>query len=228
MLELPELFAHEQVTPLLQPLLDVTWPWQILDTLDDFLEGVVRGKRELQGDVHPTAVIEGDVVLAAGASVGPHAFVQGPAWLGEGASVGHGAYLRGGVVLAAGAKVGHASEVKHALLLEGATAAHFNYVGDGILGRGVNLGAGVKLANLGALGKTINVAGVSTERSKFSAAVGDEVFVGCNAVLQPGCIVGARSVIYGTAFVRGIQPADSVIKVRPVIEQVHRQAATTR
>jgi len=221
-LVLPELFDVSLVDPLLRPLLDVTAPWQILDALDDFLQNVAVPKSRLAGDVHPTAVIEGDVYLAEGARVAPHAFIQGPAWIGEGASVGHGAYVRAGVVLAAGAKVGHASEVKHALLLEQATAAHFNYVGDGVLGHGVNLGAGVKLANLGALGNTIKVAGEDTGRSKFSAAVGDGVFIGCNAVLQPGSIVGARSVVYGTAFVRGVVAADTVVKTRQVLEHVPR------
>lgn len=221
-LTLPELFDVPSVDPLLRPLLDVDTPWQILDALDDFLQDVAVPKRRLAGDVHPTAVIEGAVYLAEDASVAPHAFIQGPAWIGAGASVGHGAYVRGGVVLAVGAKVGHASEVKHALLLEQATAAHFNYVGDGILGRGVNLGAGVKLANLGALTKTINVAGIDTGRSKFSAAVGDGVFIGCNAVLQPGSIIGARSVVYGTALVRGIVAADTVVKTRQVQEHVSR------
>lgn len=222
LLTLPELFDASLVAPLLRPLLDVDAPWQILDALDDFLQEVAVPKRRLTGDVHPTAVIEGAVYLAEDASVAPHAFIQGPAWIGAGASVGHGAYVRGGVVLAAGAKVGHASEIKHALLLEQATAAHFNYVGDGILGRGVNLGAGVKLANLGALGKTINVSGEDTKRSKFSAAVGDGVFIGCNAVLQPGSIVGARSVVYGTALVRGVVPEDTVVKVRQVLEHSPR------
>jgi bifunctional UDP-N-acetylglucosamine pyrophosphorylase/glucosamine-1-phosphate N-acetyltransferase len=217
-LTLPELFDVSLVEPLLRPLLDVDAPWHILAALDDFLQDVAVPKRRLTGDVHPTAVIEGDVYLAEGASVAPHALIQGPAWIGEGASVGHGAYIRGGVVLAAGAKVGHASEIKHALLLEQATAAHFNYVGDGILGRGVNLGAGVKLANLAALGQTIKVAGEDSGRSKFSAAVGDGVFIGCNAVLQPGSIIGARSVVYGTALVRGVVPADTVVKARQTLE----------
>jgi len=221
-LTLPELFDVSLVDPRLRPLLEVEAPWHILDTLDDFLHDMAVPKRRLAGDVHPTAVIEGDVYLAESASVAPHAFIQGPAWIGEEASVGHGAYVRGGVVLAAGAKVGHASEVKHALLLEHATAAHFNYVGDGVLGRGVNLGAGVKLANLGALGKTIKVAGEDTGRNKFSAAVGDGVFVGCNAVLQPGSIIGTRSVVYGTALVRGVVPAGTVVKVRQTLEYVSR------
>ena len=132
--------------------------------------------------------LEGDIYLGEGATVGPHAYIKGPVWIGENAEVGHGAYVRNQAVLGPRSKVGHASEVKRSLLLEGAKAPHFNYVGDAVLGRGVNLGAGVKLANLKAMEGTIKVGETDTGLRKFSAAVGDEVSIGCNAVLSPGTL----------------------------------------
>ena len=167
-----------------------------------FIKGV---RRDLRGEVHPTAVLEGAIYLAEGATVGPHAYIKGPVWIGEGAEVGHGAYVRNHAVLGPHTKVGHASEVKRSLLLEGAKAPHFNYVGDAVLGRGVNLGAGVKLANLKAVDGTVEVGETDTGLRKFSAAVGDEVSIGCNAVLSPGTLIGPRTVVYnGAMFTRGV------------------------
>jgi bifunctional N-acetylglucosamine-1-phosphate-uridyltransferase/glucosamine-1-phosphate-acetyltransferase GlmU-like protein len=220
MLTCQDLFDLSRVAPTLRPLLEVARPWEVLAKLDAFCAEIPD--RRL-GEVHPTAVLTGSVYLEAGATVGPHVLIEGPAWIAAGAEVGHGAYLRGGVVLAAGAKVGHATEVKRALFLEGAKAPHFNYVGDTVLGRGVNLGAGVKLANLKAFGDTIEVAGERTGVRKFGAALGDGVSIGCNAVTAPGTIVGARTVIYHGATVRGVIAADTVVKLKPPLETVPRR-----
>ena len=211
-----DLFDISRVAEPLQELLNVPAPWEVLARVDSFLKDL--GELPTLGRVHPTAVLSGPVYLAAGAVVGPHAYIEGPAWLGEGAEVQHGAFLRGGVVLAPGAKVGHSSEVKHALLLEGAKAPHFNYVGDAVLGRNVNLGAGVKLANFKPGGKAVKVAGQDTGLRKFSAALGDDVFVGCNAVLAPGTVVGPRSLIYSGVTLRGVVPADTIVKLRQPLE----------
>jgi bifunctional UDP-N-acetylglucosamine pyrophosphorylase/glucosamine-1-phosphate N-acetyltransferase len=216
-----ELFDSADLDEDLRQVLDVSEPWLALERLDSLLAQLSGSQ---QGRVHPTAVLEGNVFVAEGATVGPHAFIRGPAFLGEGSSVGHAAFLRGGVYLAAGASVGHSSEVKRAILLPGAKAPHFNYVGDSIIGRNANLGAGVKLANFNAFGNSVRVDGTDTGLRKFGAAVGDLVSIGCNAVLAPGTIIGARSVIYNGAMIRGIIPADTVVKVRAVQEQAARQA----
>ncbi len=217
MLTTAELFDLERVAPPLRELLETQYPWEVLARLDIFLQNV---QRDVRGEVHPSAVLEGAVFVAEGAKVGPHAYLEGPVWLGEGAEAGHSVYLRGGAVLGPKAKVGHASEVKHALLLEGAKAPHFNYVGDAIIGRNVNLGAGVKLANLKAIGRAVKVGEVDTGLRKFSAAVGDEVSIGCNAVLTPGTLIGPRTTVYNGAMLRGVYPADAIVKVRQTLEQV--------
>ena len=187
-----ELFDLAQLPPELRDLLDTEHPWEILARLDAFAASVPA---QVLGDVHPTAVLIGNVFVAAGASVGPHALIEGPAWLGPGAVVGHGAYLRGNVVLAPKAKAGHATEVKRSVFLPAAAAPHFNYVGDSVLGSRVNLGAGVKLANFRALTGTVKVAGVDTGLRKFGAALGDDVSLGCNGVTAPGTVVGPRTVV---------------------------------
>ena len=215
MLTTAELFDPGGVPPELTGLLETEFPWEILELLDRFMLDVPA---QILGDVHPSAVLTGLVFVAAGAKVGPHALIEGPAWLGSGAEVGHGAYLRGGVVLAPKAKVGHATEVKRSLLLPGAAAPHFNYVGDSVLGSGVNLGAGAKLANFRALSGTIKVAGHDTGLRKFGAALGDGVLLGCNSVTGPGTVVGPRTAAYHGLMLRGLYPADTVLKLRQTVD----------
>ena len=216
-----ELFDGERAPAALRSLLAPERPWEVLAALDGFVAAIDDGRA---GTVHPTAIVEGPVHLAPGAVIGPFAWVRGPAWIGPDAQVGHGALVRGGCVLADGAVVGHASEVKRSLLLPGAAAPHFAYVGDSVLGSGVNLGAGTKLANV-KTGGTVRADDEDTGLRKLGSLIGDDVFVGCNVVLAPGTIVGARTVIYAGAVVRGTVESDRIVKHRPVVDVVERTDA---
>jgi UDP-N-acetylglucosamine diphosphorylase / glucose-1-phosphate thymidylyltransferase / UDP-N-acetylgalactosamine diphosphorylase / glucosamine-1-phosphate N-acetyltransferase / galactosamine-1-phosphate N-acetyltransferase len=220
MLQLPELFDLERVPEAWRALFDAQAPWLALARLDDLVADLMDRR---EGEVHPTAVVEGVVVLEAGASIGPHAFVQGPAWIMAGAQVGHGATLRGGVLMGPRAKVGHVSEVKRSVLLGDAHVPHFNYVGDSVIGHRVNLGAGVKVANLKVMRGGVVVGGVDTGLRKLGAFVGDGTSVGCNAVLAPGTVLGRDTVVYNGATVRGVVPARSIVKLRPTLEVVERR-----
>lgn len=216
-----DLFDLDRVPEPLRELLAGERPWDALEALDAFCERLVDARR---GAVHPTAVLEGDVVLAQDAEIGPHAYVQGPAWIGDGAQVAHGAFLRGNVVVGPGAKVGHATEVKRSILLAGAKAPHFNYVGDSVLGADVNLGAGVKLANFKADGGPIAVGGETTGLRKLGAILGDGVSIGCNVVLNPGTIVGRNSMIYPGAVLHGVLEENRIVKHRSPTERAERQS----
>lgn len=218
MLKTTELFDLTRPPQFLRDLLAVDYPWQALALLDAFGDGL-KDQRN-QAAIHPNAVIDGVLVMEDGAEVGPGAYLTGPVYLAKGAKVGHVAHLRGPVVLGPDAHVMHASEVKRSILLGGAKAPHFNYVGDSIVGHDVNLGAGVKLANFKTTGSTVNVGQESTGLRKFGSALGDGVSIGCNAVLSPGTLVGKRSVIYSLAAVRGVVPADTVVKHSPALQSV--------
>lgn len=227
------LFDVSRVPDALRTLLAPERPWDVLAAIDTFLadaeedppfDDAAQGASDAHGAavVHPTAILDGWVRLGPGARVGPFAWISGPAWIGANAEIGHAAIVRGGCVIADGAKVGHASEVKHALLLPGAKAPHFNYVGDSVLGSGTNLGAGVKIANLKNDGSEVRSAGHPTGLRKFGAAIGDDVHIGCNAVLAPGTVIGARTTVYAGAMLRGEVAADSIVKHRTVTDVVKR------
>ncbi|MFB6354237.1 MAG: bifunctional sugar-1-phosphate nucleotidylyltransferase/acetyltransferase, partial [Halobacteriales archaeon] len=129
----------------LERWLDVGRPWELL-AANEWKLGELD--RALAGDVSGDAEVVGDVVVEAGATVRSGAVVEGPALVEAGAEVGPNAYVRGATAIGPDAKVGHAVEVKNSVLMAGATAGHLSYVGDSVLGRDVNLGAGTVVANL--------------------------------------------------------------------------------
>lgn len=103
---------------------------------------------------------------------------------GKNCIVGHGALVVGPAIFGDNCVIGHCSEVARSIFGNDSRAAHFNYVGDSVLGSGVNLGAGAKLANLRFDKKEVQGGLV-----KLGAILGDGVQIGCNAVLDPGVVV---------------------------------------
>jgi bifunctional UDP-N-acetylglucosamine pyrophosphorylase / glucosamine-1-phosphate N-acetyltransferase len=150
--------------------------------------------------VYAGAVFMSDLVhIAPGAVVEPGALLNGPSFIGPGTEVRQGAYLRGGCLVGAGCVVGHATEVKNSIMLDGAKAGHFAYLGDSVLGRDVNLGAGTKLANLKIIDRPYHLKVEDTmfhvARRKFGAILGDGCETGCNSVTNPGTVMGQRSLV---------------------------------
>jgi len=191
--------------------------WQALAHLEGYIIDHTTEANQILGLVDPGAHLIGQhILIAEGAVVEPGACIQGPCIIGRGCTVRHGAYVRPGTLAGAGSLIGHATETKNCLLLPKSKAPHFAYVGDSILGNRVNLGAGVKLADLRLDGKIITVSAngrrYSTGLQKMGAIIGDDSHLGCNAVCNPGTILGPRSVVHALTSVFGYHPADSVLK----------------
>ena len=172
--------------------------------------------RDLRGRVEEGSCVIGDVTLGEGSVIEPGAYVRGPAWIGRDVEIRHGAYIRGQVVVGDGAVVGHATEVKGSIFLPGAKAGHFAYVGDSILGRDVNLGAGTKLANLRLAGDEVRVSAggtlVPTGLRKLGAILGDGVQTGCNSVTNPGTILGRGSRVLPCVVAGGWHPDGTILR----------------
>ena len=146
------------------------------------------------------------IQLGAGTVVEPGALIKGPTIIGRHTEVRQGAYIRGKCIVGDRCVVGHTTEMKGSVLLDGAKAGHFAYIGDSILGRNTNLGAGTKLANLKLKGDTVRVLFegrlIDTGLRKFGAIIGDDTEIGCNAVTNPGTILGKKCLVYPLTSVR--------------------------
>jgi NDP-sugar pyrophosphorylase family protein len=155
----------------------------------------------------------GQVIVHASAVIEPTAHFIGPCLVDSNATIRHGAYVRPFAWVCSGSVVGHATEIKHSILLPGAKAPHFNYVGDSILGNGVNLGAGTKLSNLRNDGGEVHLRydgnRVGSGLRKFGAVLGEGCQLGCNSVTNPGTVLGCESVVWPNATVTGLHQNNS-------------------
>lgn len=196
-------------------LLDVERTWQALGArLEAWLAAHLRPG--IEGEISEGAWIVGnDVQIGPGSVIEPGAYVKGPCIIGRDVEIRHGAYIRGNALIGDHCVVGHATEIKGSIFLPGAKAGHFAYVGDSILGRDVNLGAGTKLANLRLNGDEVLVAcgdaRLPTGLRKFGAILGDGVQTGCNSVTNPGTMLGPGCRVLPCAAVSGHHAAGTIL-----------------
>ncbi len=200
-------------------------PWAWIKAVAPALAGLKGnpGERALPPGVH----VEGEVWLDPSVKLPAHATLIGPAWIGPQTEIRPGAYVRGNVIVGAGAVLGNSCEFKNCLLLDGVQVPHFSYVGDSVLGNKAHLGAGVILSNLRLDQQPIVVrlpeAAIDTGLRKFGAILGDAAEVGCNAVLQPGTLLGPRALVMPTLAFGGYLPAGMIAKGRTSIVTLPRR-----
>jgi bifunctional UDP-N-acetylglucosamine pyrophosphorylase/glucosamine-1-phosphate N-acetyltransferase len=143
-----------------------------------------------------------DSVLADGARILAHSVLEGAA-VGAGAQVGPLARLRPGTVLGPSVHIGNFVEVKNTVLGEGSKANHLAYLGDGDIGRRVNVGAGTIFCNYDGY-------------AKHRTVLGDEVFIGSDSQLVAPVTVGAGAyVASGSTVTRDVPPDALAISRAP-------------
>ena len=200
-------------------------PWDWLKKIGAALEAAQFAANELR--IPPGVHIEGRVWLHPSVKLPAYATIIGPVYIGANTQVRPGAFIRGNVITGDNCVLGHASEFKNCLLLDGVQAPHFNYVGDSILGNGAHLGAGVICSNLrldrGEVTVKLGNRTVNTGLRKFGAVLGDQAEVGCNAVLNPGTLLGPRALVMPCTAFGGYLPAGTIARPRQAITTLARR-----
>lgn len=200
--------------------------WEGLRRIKDHLSS--RLEPELRNTAVGAPFIGEEVFIDEGTVVEEGAMIKGPAHIGKNCQIRANAYIRENVIIGDNCVVGNSCEFKNALLFNGCQVPHFNYVGDSIFGHKAHLGAGVKISNVKVVpgNVTVTVAGerIDTGLRKFGALLGDRAEVGCNAVLNPGSIIGRDAIVYPCVNWRGILGGNSIAKNRAIVETVVRDS----
>lgn len=176
-------------------------PWSITRNMD----AIISEKIKSCGD---DFTVTDNIAIHNSAKVEAGAVLKGPIWISENCFIAAHAYLRAGVFLDRNVTIGPGCEVKSSIILERSTLAHFNFVGDSIIGSNVNFEAGAIIANHhnDRENKEIFVAvdnvPYATGSQKFGALVGDFSKIGANAVLSPGTILPRHTIIARLALVK--------------------------
>ncbi|KAF1716967.1 UDP-N-acetylglucosamine diphosphorylase/glucosamine-1-phosphate N-acetyltransferase [Pseudoxanthomonas yeongjuensis] len=193
---------------------------RLLDPARYDQRGTVSVGRDVEIDVD--VVLEGTVELGDGVTIGPftrlkdvklgagtlvraHCDLDGV--VSEGAAqIGPYSRLRPGTVLADGVHVGNFVETKKAVLGTGSKANHLTYLGDAVIGSGVNVGAGTI---------TCNYDGIN----KFVTTIEDGAFIGSNSALVAPVTIGKNATIGAGSVISKDAPADML-----TVSRVRQQA----
>ncbi|RXM50415.1 MULTISPECIES: DapH/DapD/GlmU-related protein [unclassified Chryseobacterium] len=169
-------------------------PWEVIKTLEDIMD---RKLSHLTDDfviqescaIHKTVIVEQNVTF------------KGLVIIDEGAFIGANAYIRGPVYIGKNVKIGPGSEIKQSIIFDETAVAHFNYIGNSIIGCRVNFEAGSICANHynerkdKEISVLFNAKIIKTGTQKFGSLVGDDSKIGANAVLSPGTLLAKESIV---------------------------------
>jgi NDP-sugar pyrophosphorylase family protein len=161
-----------------------------------------------------------DVWIAKSAKVAPGASITGPCIIDEESEVRHCAFIRGNALVGKGAVVGNSTELKNVILFDGVQVPHYNYVGDSILGYKAHMGAGSICSNLKSDCKPVVIHGdedIVTGLRKIGGILADYADAGCGCVINPGTVIGKRTTIYPLTALRGVYPADCIVKSTNIV-----------
>ena len=198
------------------------YAWEALKKIKGYLAANLRPA--LHNRCTGRAFIGEQVFIGEGTVVEDGVMIKGPAIIGKNCEIRHNAYIRDDVIIGDDCVVGNSCEFKNTLLFNHAKVPHFSYVGDSIFGFQSHLGAGVKISNFKLMAGNVTVeidgAPFDTGLRKFGALLGDHTDIGCNAVLNPGSIIGRGSIIYPNTNWRGVLPANRIVKNKAT-QEVH-------
>ena len=201
---------YEGNVPYLKDLFEESvYPWDML--------GKIKGlcAKLLEEGIEGFSEIETGVLVGRDVKIAPTATIIPPAIIGHGTEIRPGAYLRGNVITGENCVLGNSSEFKNCILLDKVQAPHYNYVGDSVLGNKAHMGAGSICSNLKTDGKAVVIHGeedIETGIRKIGGILADGADIGCQCVINPGTVIGKRTSAYPLTALRGVFPADCIIK----------------
>lgn len=186
-------------------------PWEALSELSSY---IVEVGKELDREKFYSP--RENVWIAKSATVSESALICPPCIIDEGAEIRHCAFIRGSVIVGKNCVVGNSTELKGCILFDGVQVPHFNYIGDSIIGYRSHFGAGSVTSNVKSDKSKVAIKNsgtvIETHLKKLGAIVGDDVEIGCNAVLCPGTVLGRNVTVYPTSCVRGCVEENSIFK----------------
>ena len=181
-------------------------------TLQDPFRIDVRGDLKIGKDVEIDVgcVFEGEVTLADNVKIGPYCVIKNStigsgteiaaythieqAHVNAGCKLGPYARLRPGAEIADHAHIGNFVEIKNSTIGDGSKVNHLSYVGDAVVGKNVNIGAGTI---------TCNYDGAN----KFKTIIEDNAFIGSDTQLVAPVTIGQGATIAAGSTITRDAPA---------------------
>lgn len=190
----------------------VKYPWQLVPLLGHFLSGIGKSVIHRTVKIHPSAVIEGNVMIGEGTRVLPHATITGPCSIGRRCIIGNNALVRSSSI-GDDCVIGYNTEIK-GTVLAGSVWTHMTYLGDSVVGKNVSFGGGCITGNMRLDEQEITSDPERTGLTKFGVIVGNDCRFGIQVGTNPGIKVGCGSFVATGAMLGEDIPDGSFVDIK--------------
>ena len=176
------------------PEQEETLPWKMIAGIENIISKMILLLDE-------NYITINNIAIHKSAKVEDTAIIKSPTIIAANAFVGSYSLLRGGVFVGEHSTVGTHCEIKSSIIFNHSALAHFNFVGDSIIGNYVNMEAGSAVANHFNERKEKEIYVwltneiINTHSLKFGSLIADNTKIGANAVLCPGTILAKNSIV---------------------------------
>ncbi len=175
----------------------VKYPWHLLALLPHMLASATEQQIHPTAQIHPSAVIEGNVTIGAEARVLPGACIRGPCVIGDRTIIGNNALVRGSSI-GNDCVIGYCTEVTRSILADHVWT-HSTYLGDSVIGENVSFGAGSVTGNLrldeAEIASVVGGEKIPTGTTKLGAIIGNDVRIGIRTAFNPGVKIGSGTFV---------------------------------
>ena len=191
------------------------YPWEIIKNIKDIINNIDKSNY--------TEIMQ-NVWIGKNVKIDKFANIIGPCIIDDNTEIKNNAYIREFVIIGKNCIIGNSVEIKNSIIFDESFIAHYNYVGDSILGYKSHLGAGAIISNFKInhenINITINNEKYKTNLNKLGAIIGDYVEIGCNCVINPGTVIGKNTIIYPLTSIRREIPSNKIVKnIETIIER---------
>lgn len=191
---------------------DIGNPWTYLDSNQEMLDGM---EERIWGEIEEFVKRRGKLYLGRKSIIKSGSCIEGPVYIGDNTIIGPNAYLRSFASIGNDCKIGNGVEVKNSIIMDCTNVPHLSYIGDSIIGRNCNIGAGTLVGNLRLDEKNVKMRIRNelkdTGRRKFGCVIGDNVKLGINVMINAGRKIGSNSLIGPGVIVYKDVPQNSFI-----------------
>jgi bifunctional UDP-N-acetylglucosamine pyrophosphorylase/glucosamine-1-phosphate N-acetyltransferase len=180
--------------------------------------------------IEPGCIIRGKTIIGKDCIIGPFAqiddstvgdrtkinksVIRGAA-IGSGNNIGPNSFIRPGTVTGKDVKIGACCEIKKSVIGDRSKVPHLSYIGDAVIGRGVNVGAATVTCNYDGFLKNKTV-------------IEDDVFIGSDTMLVAPVRLGKRSITAAGSVISQDVPDDNLAIERNKQENIKDGAARFR
>jgi len=191
---------------------DIGNPWNYLDSNQEMLNWM---EERIWGEIEEFVKRKGKLYLGKKSIIKSGSYIEGPVYIGDNSIIGPNAYLRSFTSIGSNCKIGSGVEVKNSIIMDQTSVSHLSYIGDSIIGKNCNFGAGTLVGNLRLDEKNVKMRIRNelkdTGRRKFGCVVGNNVKLGINVMINAGRKIGSNSLIGPGVIVYKDVPPNSFI-----------------